>query len=76
MLSPSRKRFLELLIGVAIVHGAAIALYYALDLPQRPERTQRYFAWSWMALTALVVLVGLQRLKRARRGRSALSSRP
>jgi hypothetical protein len=76
MLSLTRKRFLELLIGVAIVHGAAIALYYALDLPQRPERTQRFFAWSWMALTVLVVLVGLQRLKRARRRKTAVSSRP
>ena len=63
----TRRRFLELLVGIAVVHGVAIALYYALDLPHRPEQVQRIFAWSWMAVTIAVVLVGLQRLKRARR---------
>ena len=63
----TRRRFLELLGTVAAVHVAAIALYYALDVAQRPERFQRIFAWSWMGLTVAVVMIGLQRLKRARR---------
>jgi hypothetical protein len=64
----ARRRFIELAVAVAIVHGVAIALYYALDVAHRAERIQRLFAWSWMGLTVAVVIVGLQRLKRARRG--------
>jgi hypothetical protein len=66
--TPTRRRFREFLLSVAIVHVIAIALYYALDLPSAPPRTQRAFAWGWMFVTVAVVLVGLQRLKRARRG--------
>jgi hypothetical protein len=63
----TRRRFLELLVSVAVVHAVAIAVYLAFDMPHRPERIQRTFAWSWMAVTVAVVMVGLQRLKRARR---------
>ncbi len=65
-ISATRRRFLELLVGVAIVHGVAIALYYALGIPRAPTQTQRLFAWVWMGLTVVVVLIGVQRLKRAR----------
>ena len=63
----TRRRFIELLVAVATVHVVAIGAYYAFDLPHRPERMQRIFAWTWMAMTVAVVMVGLQRLKRARR---------
>lgn len=65
--TPTRRRFLQFIVSVAIVHVIAIALYYGLDLPAAPPRTQRLFAWGWMFVTVAVVLVGLQRLKRARR---------
>ena len=65
-LTATRRRFLELLVGVAIVHAVAIALYYALDIPRTPGQTQRLFAWVWMGVTVVVVLIGVQRLKRAR----------
>jgi hypothetical protein len=64
---PARRRFLELLASVALLHAVAIALYYALDIPLADARTQRAFAWTWMGLTVVVVLIGVQRLKRARR---------
>ena len=65
-ITATRRRFLELLVGVAIVHAVAIGLYYALDIPRTPAQTQRLFAWVWMGLTVGVVLIGVQRLKRAR----------
>ena len=65
--SAPRKRFLEFLVSVALVHVVAITLYYALDLARMSARQQRVFAWLWMAVTVAVVVVGLQRLKRARR---------
>jgi uncharacterized membrane protein len=65
--TPMRRRFLQFLVSVAIVHVIAIALYYGLDLATAPSRTQRVFAWGWMFVTVAVVLIGVQRLKRARR---------
>lgn len=67
-LSPVRRRFLEFLIAVAMVHVVAIALYYGLDVAQAAPSAQRRFGWVWMVVTVAVVLFGLQRLKRARRG--------
>jgi hypothetical protein len=65
-ITATRRRFLELLVSVAIVHAVAIALYYALDIPRTPAQSQRRFAWIWMGLTVVVVVIGVQRLKRAR----------
>lgn len=65
--SPVRRRFLEFLVSIAIVHGTAIAIYYALDLAHAPADRQRLFAWAWMGVTVLVIAFGLQRIKRARR---------
>lgn len=68
--SPTRRRFLEFLVAVAVLHGAAIALYYTLGIPRAPTSRQRIFAWTWMGLTVFVILLGLARIKRARRQRS------
>lgn len=65
--TPARRIFLQFLVAVALVHVVAIALYYGLDVPHTAERTQRWFAWAWMAVTVAVVFAGLQRIKRARR---------
>lgn len=66
-LSPVRRRFLEFMVAVTLVHVLAIALYVGLKLSQAAPSTQRYFAWGWTAVTVMVVIAGLQRLKRARR---------
>jgi hypothetical protein len=66
-MSHTRRRFLQFLVSVAMVHVIAIALYYALGVQRMPTREQRTFAWGWMGVTVGVVLVGLQRIKRARR---------
>ncbi|MGH7637007.1 MAG: hypothetical protein ACREOK_05095 [Gemmatimonadaceae bacterium] len=64
--TPTRRRFLQFLVSVAVVHVTAIAVYYAF-VADSSARTQRTFAWAWMGATVAVVLVGLQRIKRARR---------
>ena len=64
--SPVRRRFLEFLISVALVHVIAIALYYGTDVAHATAARQRVFGWLWMGATVVVVFIGLQRLKRAR----------
>ena len=71
-----RRRLLELLVAVAVVHGVAITLYYVLDISQAPARTQRLFAWIWMGVTVVVVLVGQRRLRLARRAAARADLRP
>ncbi len=66
-MSLTRRRFLEFLVSVAVLHAAAIGTYYALEIGRAPMNQQRIYAWTWMALTVAVVVVGLQRIKRARR---------
>lgn len=65
--SRTRRRFLEFLASVAVVHAAALALYYSRDVAHASPAVQRTFAWTWMGVTVAVVLVGLGRIKRARR---------
>ena len=64
--SLARKRFRQFLVSVAVLHVAAIAGYYVLDVPTAPTRLQRIYAWVWMGATVAVVILGVQRLKRAR----------
>lgn len=67
-MSLTRRRFVQFLVSVAVLHVIAIAGYCLLDIAQAPADRQRVYAWAWMALTVAVVVVGLQRIKRARRG--------
>lgn len=62
-----RRRLLEFIVAIAVLHGIAIALYHGLDIERRPTATQQYYAWGWLALSAVVTLVGLRRFHRARR---------
>ena len=69
--SPTRQRFLEFLVSVAVLHVVAIALYYLMDIPHATAARQRVFAWTWMGATVLVIFAGLQRIKRARSTRAS-----
>jgi hypothetical protein len=64
--SLARKRFIQFLLAVALLHVVAIAGYYALDVAQKPAAFQRLYAWIWMGATVVVIVLGLQRIKRAR----------
>jgi hypothetical protein len=66
-ITPARRAFLKFMTAIALLHIGAIALYYAIDIPKAAPTVQRYFAWTWIALTVVVVFAGIQRLKRLRR---------
>ena len=67
--TPARRAFIQFMTAVAVLHLAAIALYYALGIPHATQGRQRVFGWMWIGCTAALVFGGLQRIKRARRGR-------
>jgi hypothetical protein len=61
-----RRHLMHMVIGVLAVHAIAVALYYGLDVEQRPPTFRRVFTAVWMLATLPVVLVGLTRVRAAR----------
>jgi hypothetical protein len=67
MPSPAlRSAVLRLAVSVAMLHGAAIVIYYVADIPLRPTSVRYPFFGIWLALTLVVVLTGLHRIRVAR----------
>ena len=71
--SPSRqdlKRLLLILVAsVAVLDAAAIGLYYAAHIQDRPVKTQQTFVAVWVVLTLIVVTTMMKRIRQARRRR-------
>ena len=61
-----RRHLLHMVIGVLAVHAVGIALFYGLDVENRPTDFRRIFAGLWVAATLPVVLIGLSRIRAAR----------
>jgi nitric oxide reductase large subunit len=63
------------MLAVFALHGAMLALYYALGVERRPASWRTAFMLVWTALAVAVVLVYLARVRaarvRARRARAA-----
>jgi hypothetical protein len=66
MSSALRSVVLRLAIAVVALHGGAIAIYYAADIPLRPASVRYSFFLVWMVLTLVVVLPALHRIRAAR----------
>ncbi|HXE57893.1 MAG TPA: hypothetical protein VNK43_07825 [Gemmatimonadales bacterium] len=66
MASLLRRRVLELVLLVLLVHAAAIAIYYLAGLERTPPATRVGFTFVWTAVTLAVVLRGLRRVRMAR----------
>lgn len=62
-----RAAALHLVLGVAVVHGVALVLYYALGIATGPDRTRTIFIMLWTFVTALTVAFLLRRVRAARR---------
>ncbi|MDF1506304.1 hypothetical protein [Roseisolibacter sp. H3M3-2] len=61
-----RRHLMVMVLGVVAVHAVALALYYALDVEQRPAAFRRVFTGVWTVATLPVVLIGLSRVRAAR----------
>lgn len=77
-LTPVRRRLVEFVVAVTVLHAVAIALYHALDIQGRSTEMQERYAWVWLAFAAAVTLIGLRRFHRARRAaaRAAVGAPP
>ena len=73
-LSPVRRRLLEFVVAIVVLHAVAIALYHLLGIERRPTATQQQYAYVWLAFSAVVTLVGLRRFHRARRAAAGARS--
>ena len=65
-----RRAMLYLILGVGLLHGAAILTWYAAII-HSPERTKNIFVWVWLIATAFVVAILLKRVRRVRHSRTS-----
>jgi hypothetical protein len=63
-----RRLLLRLVLGTAVVHAVAIAVYYAADMGTRSSTVRGVYTVAWVAATFVVVSVYLRRIRLARRG--------
>ena len=63
-----KKYLLRLVIAVVVLDTVAIALYYALRIGERPQRTQQTFIAVWVVVTLLIVTTLMKKIRQARRG--------
>ena len=64
--SPLRSAVLRLAVAVVVLHGVAIAIYYAANISLRPASVRYPFFVVWMVLTLVVVLPALYHIRAAR----------
>ena len=55
--------------SVAVLHGAVIAIYYALHVAERPVKTQQTFIAVWVVLTLAVITPQMKNIRKLRRPR-------
>lgn len=61
-----RRAVFHLVLGVAVVHAVALAVYYLGDIPGAASRTRTIFMVTWTVATAATVSVLLRRVRLAR----------
>ena len=61
-----RKAVFHLVLGVVVLHGAALSIYYLAGIDRSPPRTRQIFTVLWLVATAIVVAVLLKRVRRLR----------
>lgn len=58
-----RRRTLELVGGVVLLHSAALAVYYLAGIAGAPPKTRTTFTVVWLFATAIVVALLLKRVR-------------
>ena len=64
-----KRNLLTLVVGVVVLDGVAIGLYYGLHIRDRPVNAQEVFVAVWVVLTLIVVTTIMKRIRVARRRR-------
>ena len=63
-----KKYLLRLVIAVGVLDALVIGIYFALNIADRPVRTQQTFVAVWVVVTLLVVTTLMKKIRQARRG--------
>jgi len=63
-----RRLLLRMVLFTALLHGAAIAIHYAADIPARSSTVRGAFTVVWVAATFVLVSIYLRRIRLVRRG--------
>ncbi len=58
-----RRVTLQLVLGVLVLHAAALAIYKIAGVADWPVRNQRIYTGVWTGATALVVVLLLKRVR-------------
>ena len=65
-----RRATLRLLLGVALLDGAMLGVWYLAGISTAAPKTRLYFTVVWTVATALVVSLLLKKVRQARFGRT------
>jgi hypothetical protein len=63
-----RKALFHLVLGIVVLHGGALSIYYLAGIERGPAQTRQIFTVIWLVATAIVVAVLLKRVRKLRRG--------
>ena len=61
-----RKAVFQLVLGIVVLHGVALSIYYLADIDRSPAQTRQIFTVLWLVATAITVAVLLKRVRRLR----------
>jgi hypothetical protein len=64
-----RKAVFHLVLGIVVVHGVALAIYYLAGIDRSPAQTRQIFTVIWLVVTAIAVAILLKRVRRLRNRR-------
>ena len=63
-----RRYLIRMVLLVAVLHAAAVALYFVLDIPTAAPRLRMIFVVAWTVATLVLVSAFLRRIRLVRRG--------
>jgi hypothetical protein len=61
-----RKAVFHLVLGIVVLHGAALSIYYFAGIERSSAQTRQIFTVIWLMATAITVAVLLKRVRRLR----------
>jgi hypothetical protein len=61
-----RKAVFHLVLGIVVLHGTALAIFYLAGIDRSPAQTRQIFTAVWLVATAVTVAILLKRVRALR----------